>query len=245
MSRLLPLLTVLLLAGGCGDDSRQEVLVSAAASLTDAFSAVEAAYEAEHPGVDVVFNLGGSSALREQVLSGAPVDVFASANQANVAELVAVGLVAGPVVDFATNRLTIAVPAGNPARVRNLADLARGDLLVGLCSPIVPCGEYAEMALARAGVVAAPDTLEPDVRALLTKIGAGELDAGVVYETDVAAAGGDVESVPIPAEHNVRVVYTVAAIAGDGDRADLDAFIAYVLAPAGQQILRSFGFTVP
>ena len=245
MRRLLTLLLAALLAASCGGADRREVLVSAAASLSDVLSSLEAEYEADHPGVDLILNLGGSSALREQVLAGAPVDVFASANQANVEELAAAGLVEGPVIDFATNRLTIAVPVGNTANVRNLADLARDELLIGLCSPSVPCGEYAEVALAQAGVVAAPDTLEPDVRALLTKIGAGELDAGVVYETDVAAAGGDVESVLIPAEHNVLVVYSIAAITGDGDRPDADTFIDFVLSPDGQRVLRSLGFSIP
>ncbi|MDJ0664884.1 MAG: molybdate ABC transporter substrate-binding protein [Acidimicrobiia bacterium] len=244
MRPILLLLMAALVAGGCGGDARREVRVSAAASLSDAFLALETQYEAERPEVDIVLNLGGSSALREQILSGAPVGVFASANQANLEQLVTAGLVDGPVVDFATNRLTIAVPAGNPADVRDLADLARDNLLIGLCSPAVPCGDYAATALAIAGVVAAPDTLEPDVRALLTKIRAGELDAGVVYETDIAAAGDDVESVAIPAEINVPVVYSIAAIAED-HRSDAENFIDFVVAGRGRQILRDQGFFLP
>lgn len=245
MRRILLVLVAVLLVGGCGGDARRELLVSAAASLTDAFTALEAQYEAEHPDVDIVLNLGGSSALREQILSGAPVDVFASANQANIDEVLAAGLVAGPVVDFASNQITIAVPAGNPADIRGMRDLARDDLLIGLCSPVVPCGEYAERALDIAGVIAAPDTREPDVRALLTKISAGELDAGIVYATDVVAAGGAVGSVDIASGTNVAVKYSIAAIAGDGKEVDAADFIDFVLAPDGQEILRALGFAAP
>jgi len=245
MRRVVLVLMVALLTGACGGGARQELLVSAAASLTDAFTAVEAEYEAGHPDVDIVLNLGGSSALREQILSGAPVAVFASANQENIAEVVAAGLVAGPVVDFASNQLTIAVPAGNPGDIIGIGDLARDDLLIGLCAPVVPCGVYADEALAIAGVAAAPDTLEPDVRALLTKISAGELDAGIVYATDIAAAGGAVESVDIASEPAVAVTYSIAPIVGDENQADAADFIDFVLGPDGRRILGDLGFAAP
>ena len=131
-------------------DPAGEVLVSAAASLTDAFADIEAAFEAAHPKVDVILNLGGSSSLREQILEGAPVDVFASANASNVARVVDEGLVVGTPQVFARNLLQIAVPSGNPAGIADLEDLAREDLLIGLCAEAVPCGAFARQALENA-----------------------------------------------------------------------------------------------
>jgi molybdate transport system substrate-binding protein len=245
MQRALLVVIAVLLAGSCGGSDRREVLVSAASSLTDAFTAIEAEYEARHPDVDIVLNLGGSSSLREQILAGAPVDVFASANQSNVDDLIDAGLIAGRASPLATNQLAIAVPAGNPAGIATLRDLARDDLLIGLCSPSVPCGQYAADTLAGAGVVVSPDTFEPDVRALLTKISAGELDGGIVYQTDIAAAGGAVESIEMPPEPNVTVLYSIALISGREDGSHAAGLLEFVLGPDGRRILTEFGFAAP
>lgn len=245
MRRFVLIITATMLAAGCAGEVRREVLVSAASSLTDAFAEIEAQYESQHPEVDIVLNLAGSSSLREQILSGAPVDVFASANRSNIDVLADAGLIEGPVSLLAFNQLTIAVPAGNPADVAALSDFARSDLLIGLCAPSVPCGQYAADTLANAGVAASPDTFEPDVRSLITKIGEGELDAGIVYRTDVNAARGLVQSVEIPDEYAVNAAYTIALITGDGDNPDAASFIQFVVRGSGRQILSEFGFSSP
>lgn len=230
---------------GSVDGGPAELVVSAAASLTDAFRAAEAQFEKGHPEVDVVLNLAGSSSLRVQILEGAPVDVYAPADTADMTGVVAAGLAAGEPRVFATNRLEIAVPPGDPAGVRSLDDFGRGELLLGLCAEGVPCGDFARRALARAGVDPAPDTNEPDVRALLTKIEAGELDAGIVYATDVASARGSVEGIPVPDSLNVRARYPVAVLRDAPHPRAARAFVDFVLSERGRAILRRHGFGTP
>ncbi|HET6835266.1 MAG TPA: molybdate ABC transporter substrate-binding protein [Acidimicrobiales bacterium] len=221
-----------------------DIAVFAAASLTDAFTELGTAFESENEDVSVEFNFGASSALREQILAGAPADVFASANTSNMDQVVDGGASTGP-ENFATNQLQIAVPAGNEAGVTGLDDFANADLLIGLCAAEVPCGELGREALANAGVAPSVDTNEPDVRSLLTKVEAGDLDAGIVYVTDVLAAGDAVESIDIPADENVIATYPIAALTGAADAAVADAFVEFVLSDAGQQVLDSYGFDAP
>lgn len=232
--------------GGPGDGSpgRIRLSVSAASSLTEVFAEIEKEFEAANPGVDVVLNLGGSSLLREQILSGAPTGVFASADLEVMRQLDEAGSLAGPFRVFARSRMAVAVPEGNPAGIGGLADLAREPLLVGLCAEGVPCGDFARRALAEAGVAAAADTEEPNVRALLTKVEEAELDAAVVYITDIAAADG-VEGIPIPDEHNVTVEYPIAVVTGSPAPAAAEAFTAFVLSAAGGRILERGGFSLP
>jgi molybdate transport system substrate-binding protein len=250
-----------LMLAACGDDDDGEsasatetpaegaalegdITVFAAASLTDAFDEVGTAFEDANPEVSVELNYGASSALREQILAGAPADVFASANTSNMDQVVEAGAAADP-QDFVTNQLQIVVPAGNPGGVTDLADFANADLLLGLCAEEVPCGEFGREALANAQVTPSVDTNEPDVRALLTKVEAGELDAGIVYVTDVMAAGDAVEGLDIPADENVIATYPLAALS-DADNAEVaDAFVEFVLSDDGQEILTSYGFGSP
>jgi molybdate transport system substrate-binding protein len=194
--------------------------------------------------LSVEFNFGASSALREQILAGAPADVFASANPSNMDRVVDGGLANDP-EDFMTNVLELAVPAGNEAGVTGLDDFANADLLIGLCAEEVPCGEFGREALANAGVTPSIDTDEPDVRSLLTKIEAGDLDAGIVYATDVLAAGDTVEGVEIPAEANVVATYPIAALTDAANPDTADAFVEFVLSDEGQEILQSYGFDSP
>jgi len=222
-----------------------EILVSAAASLSDVFLELEYMFESDHPSVDVVLNLGGSSSLRAQVLEGAPVDVFASANRENMARLVDAGHVVGASRTFARNRLQIAVPRGNPAGVRGLASFTDPALRLGLCDASVPCGDFARQVMERAGVVPSLDTNEPDVRALLTKIELGELDAGITYVTDVASTHGEVEGIDIPEEVNVAAEYPIAVLAGAPHREAATAFVAFVLSPRADEVLSRFGFLRP
>lgn len=220
------------------------VTVFAAASLTDAFGQLGLAFEDANPEVSVELSFGGSSALREQILSGAPADVFASANQPNMDQVMEAGAADTP-EDFASNQLQIVVPAGNPAGVTGLTDFATGELLLGLCAEEVPCGQLGREALANADVTPTIDTNEPDVRSLLTKVEAGELDAGIVYRTDVLSAGDLVEGIDIPADQNVTATYPIAALSEAGDDEGARAFIAFVLSDEGQEILASSGFDPP
>jgi molybdate transport system substrate-binding protein len=229
-----------------GSSVNGELLVSAAASLTDAFGEVESAFEEEDRDVDVVLNLGSSTALREQILEGAPADVFASANTSNMDQVVEAGEAAGEPEIFVTNRLQIAVPAGNPGGVSGLEDFAREELLIGLCAEDVPCGDFGRQALENAGVTPSLDTNEPDVRALLTKIENDELDAVIVYVTDVLSSPpGEVEGIDIPAEVNVIAEYPIAVLASAPNPDAAAAWIEFVLSGGGQAILTSYGFTSP
>ena len=247
MSRSRPVIAAIAMVAACsgtGDPTptglEREVVVSAAASLGDAFAAVEEAFEAAHPGVDVILNLAASSALREQILEGAPVDVFASASPPIMDQVVAAGLTAGDPSFLALNRLAIAVPPGNPAGIVGLDDFGRADLVVGLCAEEAPCGALARQALDGAGVRPEIDTNEPNVRSLLTKIELGEVDAGIVYATDVAS--GRVDGVPIPAEHNRWAVYPIAVLADAPHPVAAGAFVGFVLSEEGQAILAEHGF---
>ncbi len=223
-----------------------ELLISAAASLTDAFAEVEAAFEEANPGVDVMLNLGPSSGLREAILEGAPADVFASANTSNMDQVAEAGEVAGEPEIFVTNLLQIAVPAGNPGEVSGLDDFAREELLIGLCAEDVPCGEFGRQALENAAVTPSIDTNEPDVRALLTKIENDELDAGIVYVTDVlSSADGEVEGIDIPEDVNVVAEYPIAVLGGAPNPDAAGAWVEFVLSDEGQAILTSHGFISP
>jgi molybdate transport system substrate-binding protein len=212
------------------------VTVFAAASLTETFQAIGDAFSAEHPGVTVTFNFGGSSGLATQIVEGAPVDVFAAASGTTMATVSADSTV------FASNTLEIATPVGNPGKVTGLADFANPDLSIALCAVEVPCGAAAKTVLDTAGIVAAPDTLEQDVKAVLTKIELGEVDAGLVYKTDVQAAGSTVQGIEFPEASGAVAKYPIVSLSGTPAA---DAFIAFVLSPAGMKILSDAGFGAP
>lgn len=246
--RMALLMALIVVLAACGDDGGSvegEVLVSAAASLTDAFADVEAAFEDANPDVDIVLNLASSSSLREQILEGAPADVFASANTSNMDQVAEAGEVEGEAEIFVLNLLQIAVPSGNPAGVTGLEDFGREELLIGLCAEEVPCGDFAREALANAGVTPSIDTNEPDVRALLTKVEAGELDAGITYVTDVTSTGGTVDGVDIPDDQNVVAEYPIAALSNAPNPDAAAAFVEFVLSDEGQAILAGYGFALP
>jgi molybdate transport system substrate-binding protein len=223
-----------------------ELLVFAAASLTDAMAEVESAFEDANPDADVRLNLASSSALREQIFEGAPADVFMSANASNMDQVVDAGEAGDPEV-FATNILQIAVPAGNPADVTGLEDFADDTLLIGLCDEEVPCGDFGRQALENAGVTPSIDTNEPDVRALLTKVAEGELDAGIVYVTDVLAPdfADDVDGIDIATDDNVVAEYPIAALASAPNPDAASAFVDFILSDGGQAILNAYGFGSP
>lgn len=244
---ILPILLAGALIPACGkslDVEDEEILVSAASSLTDAFTEMEAAFESSHPGLDVVLNFGGSSLLRSQILAGAPVDVFASASTELMGEVADAGRVTGATDTFALNRLQIAVPAGNPGGVIDLASFAEPDLLIGLCIEEVPCGDFARRALEMAGVEASLDTEEPNARSLLVKLEAGELDAGITYETDVMSSGS-VEGLEMPEDLDVVAEYSIAALRNGSNAAGAAELVAFVLSAEGQAILSAHGFLLP
>ena len=210
------LLPALLLAGCAvaGSTGREEgvVRVFAAASLTEVFGEIAGAFQDAHPGVRVELSFGGSAGLAAQLVEGAPADVFAAASEDAMRLVAEAGLLEGDPAVFARNTLEIAVPPGNPAGVASLADLARPELAVAVCDRAIPCGAAAARAFEAAGIVAAPDTLEQDVKAVLTKVRLGEVDAGLVYRTDVRAAGDDVEGIPFAEADDAPTAYPIALL---------------------------------
>jgi len=224
---------------------QRTIVVLAAASLTDAFKAVGAAFEQAHPGVVVQFSFAGSSTLVTQIKEGSPGDVFASADESNMQAAAEAGELAGPARIFAGNRLTIVVPKGNPKHIAALADLAGSGVSVVLAAPAVPAGKYAAQIFAKAGVAVPNASQEVDVRAVLSKVAMDEADAGIVYVTDVRAGGDKVEAVPIPNQYNVVARYPIAALKRAADADAANAFVAFVLSPPARATLDSFGFLAP
>jgi molybdate transport system substrate-binding protein len=236
--------TVLLLAGCAAPAQEAEQLagtltVFAAASLTESFDEIAFAFEQAHPDVDVVLSYGGSSGLATQIVEGAPADVFAAASPATMATVVDAGVAEGP-VDFATNSLEIAVPVGNPAGIEGIADFANPNLTLAICAVEVPCGAAAQRVFDALGITAAPDTLEQDVKSVLTKVALGEVDAGLVYRTDVLAAGDAVEGLEFAEADQAPNRYPIVAFTDLGA-----AFVAWVLSDAGQAVLAEAGFGAP
>jgi molybdate transport system substrate-binding protein len=222
------------------------ITVSAAASLTEAFTKMGTDFQKANKGTTVTFNFSASSALAQQIQGGAPADVFASADGANMQKVVSSGQVTADPVDFATNVLTIVVKPGNPKSVKSIADLPNLDT-VALCAPEVPCGKYANQMLTQAGVTIPSDkiTLGQDVKATLAAVSPGDADAGIVYATDAKAAGSTVAAVKIPASLNVLAVYPIAPVAATQDASLANGWIKYVTSAAGQKTLKSFGFLPP
>ena len=220
------------------------ILVLAAASLTESFTTIGKQFEAAHPGTTVRFSFAASSDLAQQALNGAPADVFASASPKTM-KTVTDAHDAGPPATFATNVLEVATPPGNPAGVRSLDDLAKPSVKVAVCQPQVPCGATAQAMFALNRLTVRPVTEEPDVRSVLAKVELDAVDAGVVYVTDVKAAGSKVLGVEIPAARNVSTSYPIATLTASKNTALASAFAAYVLSIDGQRVLTAAGFGAP
>jgi molybdate transport system substrate-binding protein len=235
---------VALLAGCATPAPGATVTVLAAASLTDALDEAAAAFTAEHPDIEIAVSYGGSSALAEQLVSGAPADVFFSADEATMQTVVDAGLATDPEVLLA-NTLQLVVPAGNPADVVGLADLADPGLVVALCDPSVPCGSAAAELLALAGVTASVDTFEDDARATLTKVAVGEVDAALVYRTDVLAAGDAVEGIEVPEAAEVVNRYPIALLTAAPNAGPAQAFLDFLRSAAGREVFERAGFITP
>jgi molybdate transport system substrate-binding protein len=220
------------------------IVVAAASSLTGTFDTLAQRFEGQHAGVSVKLDFGGSPTLATQIDEGAPVDVFASASTKDMRAVVTAGNASEPVT-FARNRAEIAVPAGNPAGVHSLADLARPGVRVALCEASVPCGAVADTVLANGKVEVKPVTRQPDVKATLSVVSSGEVDAGIVYVTDVLAAGSKVDGVAIPAADNAATDYPIAVCTHSRNPAIAQAFVEYVRSTAGRSVLSAAGFAPP
>jgi molybdate transport system substrate-binding protein len=254
MRRLLPAVTAaVLLLTGCGDAEDTAaagdplggpVVVFAAASLKGSFTAIGAAFEQDNPAVKVTFNFGASSTLARNITQGAPADVFAAASPATMRTVTEAGDAAAPEI-FARNQLEIAVPAGNPAKVTGLADLGDDDLKIALCAKQVPCGAAAVKAFAAAGLTPKPDTYEQDVKAALAKVILGEVDAALVYRTDVRAAGAKVEGIAFPESAKAVNDYPIVALTRAPNTAAAAAFVTFVRSDAGRRLFTEAGFAVP
>jgi len=218
--------------------------VFAAASLTESFDTIGKQFQAAHPGVKVTFNYGASSMLATQINQGAPADVFASAASKNMSQVASAGN-AGSSTTFAVNRMEVAVPASNPAQITSLADLARPGVKVALCQDQVPCGATAAKVFSNAHISVNPVTQEPDVKSTLAKVIVGEVDAGVVYVTDVRAAGDKVTGIAIPDAQNATTDYPIAALTHAKNAALAAAFVSYVESAAGRAVLTAAGFGSP
>ena len=250
-------LSALLMAAGlftfaCGSSSTAattstpelsgDLQVFAAASLTAGFDAIGKTFHEAHPGVAIFNNFAGTPTLVTQIEQGAPADVFASADTTNMDKLKADGFTGGDSQVFAHNQLEIVVAPGNPKGITGLADLAKPGVIYITEGPTVPAGKYALQALATAGVKVTPKSLETAVTGVISKIELGEADAGIVYTTDVTAAGSQVQGVPIPDADNVVATYPIVAVKGSKNPDVANAFIAYVVSTGGQATLASFGF---
>ena len=244
MSRWAVPLAVLLLLPGCrgGAEDGTTLTVYAAASLTRSFEQLGERFEAEHDGVEVTFSFAGSSDLVAQLRSGAPADVFASADEANMEKLTADGLEGSAPKLFATNTLRIAVPPDNPAGVRTLADLAEPGVDLVVCAPEVPCGAAAQAVAEEAGVTLDPVSEEQSVTDVLGKVASGEADAGLVYVTDVVAAGDAVRGIDFPESGSVVNGYPIATVAGSDEPGLAEEFVELVLGEEGQRLLADAGF---
>jgi molybdate transport system substrate-binding protein len=248
-SRIFLVVAIALLLTACGSSASPSTTslsgtasVFAAASLTDSFKALGTAFQTAHPGTAVQFNFAGTPTLVTQIEQGASADDFAPADTTNMDKLKADGFTSGSSQVFAHNKLEIVVAAGNPKGITGLADLKKPGVIYITAAPSVPAGKYALQILASAGVKITPKSLETDVKSVVSKIELGEADAGIVYVTDVKAAGSKVTGVPIPDAVNVIATYPIVAVRSAKNSSLANAFIAYVLSADGQATLLSFGF---
>ena len=255
--RIMPAgLTALALAGsvGCGGSSAiattsagvtGTVTVFAAASLTESFTRIGKDFEAANPGVAVRFNFAGSSALATQIDQGAPADVFASAAPANMKTVTDAGNGAGTATTFVRNQLVIAVPKGNPKGFNALSQLTNPGVKVAVCAEQVPCGAAAKKALTAAGVTVTPVTQEQDVKAALSKVKLGEVDAALVYRTDARSAAADVDGVEFAESATAINNYPIVALKNAPNPAGAAAFVAYARSGPAQAVLTGAGFQKP
>ena len=226
-----------------GSDGNGTITVLAAASLTEAFTQIGKDFEAKHAGSTVTFSFGSSATLATQIVQGAPADVFAAASSVTMETATAAGVAETP-TNFVSNTLRIAVPKGNPHKITGLEDFADESKRIALCAPQVPCGAAATKVFAVANIVPKPDTLEQDVKAAVQKAASDEVDAALVYKTDVTAAG-EVDGIEFAEAKGAINTYPIATLTNSKNPALAKAFVDYVLSSEGQAVLAEAGFAKP
>ncbi|MCX6533918.1 MAG: molybdate ABC transporter substrate-binding protein [Actinobacteria bacterium] len=233
-----------LVFAGCAssDDTTTSLRIAATSSLTEVFNDIGEQFMLANPDITIAFNFASSSDLALQISQGLPADVFASADVKNMAKVTDAGLLHGQPVAFATNSLEIVVEKGNPLRIDSLAQLASPRLLFVTCPIEVPIGAYTAEVLRNAGVTVTPASLEENVKGILTKVALGEADAGIVYRTDILAAGNSVTGVPINDNVNVTTKYLIGALRDSQNQDASQRFIIFLSSEQGQKILSQFGF---
>lgn len=242
------------LVAGCGSNGpaptsgsgglRGSITVFAAASLTGSFQQLGRQFEAAHPGTRVTFSFGSSSTLAQQIDQGAPADVFASAAEVNMNQVVTAGDIAASST-FASNTAEIAVAPDEASRITSITDLGKPGVSVALCQVQVPCGALAQKVLGNAHVDVSPKTRGLDVKSTLQYVTTGQVDAAIVYVTDVQAAGASVVGVPVPTADNAKTEYPIGVVSASSHRALAQAFVAYVESAAGRSVLAAAGFGGP
>ncbi|MBL7254070.1 molybdate ABC transporter substrate-binding protein [Paractinoplanes lichenicola] len=232
-------------AGSSASAGTGELIVMAAASLTESFDKIKTDFETQNPNIKVTISYGGSSGLAQQITSGAPADVFAAASPATMKTVVDAGDAKGDPVVFVKNQLVIATAKGNPKGIKTLADLKNPDLKVALCAEQVPCGSAAKKAIEAAGVDVKPVTLEQDVKAALSKVKLGEVDAALVYRTDAKAASADVDGVEFPESAGAINDYPIVALNDAPNPSAAESFVTFVQSEPSLKILTDAGFQKP
>ena len=222
-------------AAAAASQQSTPLTIYAAASLTDAFRALDP---------DQRYSFAGSNALETQIRNGAPADIFASAAPLNTQRLFTQGHVEKP-IPFTSNRLALIVQRSNPAGIRTLYDLRRKPVKLVVCGPAVPVGAYTRTVLKKMGlssVLSKVVSQEPDARAVTSKVALGQADAGFVYITDARAVSEQVTVIRIPAWAQPRVRYEIAVVSRSSNKAAAHAWIRTLLSARGQTALRKYGF---
>jgi molybdate transport system substrate-binding protein len=222
-----------------------DLTVLAAASLTEVFNKLATTFQSENPGVHITFSFAGSSTLAQQIVAKAPADVFAAASPATMKTVTDAGDAAGSPQLFVRNVLEIAVPPSNPGNVSGLADFGKSDLKIAVCAAAVPCGAAADKVFKASGLSPQIDSYEQDVKGVLTKVEAGEADAGMVYQTDVKSAGDKVKGIDFPEASNAINDYPIAALTEAKNPTAANAWIAFLLSAEARQVFTDMGFQLP
>lgn len=251
LARLRLLLVVLAVVVGVGapvhadqiQTKKITITVSAAASLSKAYTELGKQFERANPSIRVRFNFASTSSLVSQIQSGAPTDVFAAADLTSFNKLLASGNVVKSPKVFARNAMQLIVKRSNPLGISSVADLAKASV-VSLCAKTVPCGVYAATVLSRYSVTLPESkiTRGVDATATLNAVSTGDADAAIVYATDALSAKKSVLAIAIPASKNVKASYGIAVVRGSKNSKQAEVFVQFVLSPAGQKTLKTFGF---
>jgi molybdate transport system substrate-binding protein len=228
------------------DAKKTTITVSAAASLVNVYTEIGKQFEKANPSIKVRFNFASSSSLVSQIQSGAPTDVFAAADLTSFDKLLTSGNVVKTPKVFARNSMQLVVKPGNPLGIASIADLNKASV-VSLCAKTAPCGIYAATVLSRYGYAIAESKITRgiDATATLNAVSTGDADAAIVYATDALSAKMSVATISIPAGKNVKALYGIGVIRGSKNSKQAEAFISFVLYPAGQKVLNTFGFLAP